>query len=224
MVIDGQAAVISLGKPSKANTLDDYADEFVKFIFRQGQAYSRTDVTFNRYRDLPIKVGTRVKRTKKSRPVWRLIEDRDVPLPNKWPDSLASIENNTELAHFLSNALIAMVPPENVVVVVGGFASEMEVQSSDPAMDTTLLDSNHEKADSRMILHCLETDALNIVVIAHDTDVLVLLVANFGRLSCTKLWMKAGTMKKPKNVPADHVYKILPAFHSVTGCDTVSFF
>ena len=41
-------------------------------------------------------------------------------------------------------------------------------------------------------------------------------------------------MKKPKYVPvhdirrelglADHVYEILPAFHSVTGCDTVSFF
>lgn len=46
--------------------------------------------------------------------------------------------------------------------------------------------------------------------------------------------MKAGTMKKPKYVPvhemgrelgfSDNVLKILPAFHSVTGCDTVSFF
>ena len=234
LIIDGQAAVMSLGKPSKANTFGYYADEFVKFIFRQGQAYSRIDVTFDRYRDISIKVGTRTKRTKKSRPVRRLIEDRDVPLPNKWPDFLASTENKTELAQFLSNALIAAAPPEKVVVVGGGFASETEVQSSDPAMDTTLLESNHEEADSRMILHCLQTDAPNIVVVARDTDVLVLLVANFGRMSCTRLWMKAGTMKKPKYVPvhdirrelglADHVYEILPAFHSVTGCDTVSFF
>ena len=62
LVIDGQAALMSLGKPSKANTFGDYADEFEKFIFRQGQAYSRIDVTFDRYRDLSIKVGTRVKR------------------------------------------------------------------------------------------------------------------------------------------------------------------
>lgn len=56
-----------------------------------------------------------------------------------------------------------------------------------------MLESNHEEADSRMILHCLQTDAQNIVVV-----VMVLLVANFGAMSCTKLWMKAGTMKKPK--------------------------
>ena len=142
--------------------------------------------------------------------------------------------NKTELAQFLSNALIAAAPPEKVVVVGGGFASETEVQSSDTAMATTLLDSNHEEADSRMILHCLQTDAPNIVVVARDTDVLVLMVANFGRMSCTKLWMKARTMKTPKYVPvhgmrrelglANYVYEILPVFHSVTGCTTESFF
>ena len=40
LVIDGQAAVMSFGKPSTANTFGDYADEFVKFIFRQGKAYN----------------------------------------------------------------------------------------------------------------------------------------------------------------------------------------
>ena len=40
-------------------------------------------------------------------------------------------------------------------------------------MDPTLLESNHEEADSRMILHCLQTEApINIVVVARDRDVL----------------------------------------------------
>ena len=103
-------------------------------------------------------------------------------------------------------------------------------------MATILLDSNHKEADSRMILHCLQTDAPNIVVVARDTDVLVLMVANFGRMSCTKLWMKARTMKtcyvmyvivhgmRRELGLANYVYEILPAFHSVTGCATESFF
>ena len=100
-------------------------------------------------------------------------------------------------------------------------------------MDTSLLESYHEEADSRIILQCLQANAPNIVVAARDPDVLVLLFANFGRMSCLKLWMKAGTMKNLKYVPVHdirkelgldtHIYEILPAFHLLTGCDTVSF-
>ena len=105
---------MALGKPNDAHTFGQYADEFVKFILTEGQAYSRIDVTFDRYRDLSIKGGTRVKRTKKSRPVRRLIENRDVPLPSKWTDFLASVENKTYLACFLSKALIDAAPNEKV--------------------------------------------------------------------------------------------------------------
>ena len=72
-----------------------------------------------------------------------------------------------------------------------------------------------------------------IVVLARDTDIFVLLLAHFGKMSCSQLWLKAGTIKKPKFVPAheirmelglaDQVYETLPAFHSITGCDTVSY-
>lgn len=76
--------------------------------------------------------------------------------------------------------LIAAAPQDKVVVVGGGFATETEVQSTDPEMDTTMLESNHEEADTRMILHCLQTDASNVVVVARDTDVLVFLLAHFS--------------------------------------------
>jgi hypothetical protein len=67
--------------------------------------YDRIDVTFDRYRDVSIKAGTRENCTKKSRPIRRLIEDNDVPLPNKWSDFLASTDNKKDLCLFLSNAL-----------------------------------------------------------------------------------------------------------------------
>ena len=76
-------------------------------------------------------------------------------------------------------------------------------------MDTSLLESYHEEADSRIILQCLQANAPNIVVAARDPDVLVLLFANFGRMSCLKLWMKAGTMKNLKYVPVHDIRKEL---------------
>lgn len=123
---------------------------------------------------------------------------------------------------------------EKTVVVSGGFTSETEVQSTDPSMNTDLMKSNHEEADTRIVLHCIHTNAKTIVVSARDTDILILLLAHYKRISCTQLWLKCGTLKKPKYVPVhdtwenldldDHMYEIIPAFHAITGCDTVSFF
>jgi len=234
LIIDGQAMIMSLGKPSDVNTFGEYADVVLKYIFKQGEAYDRIDVTFDRYRDLSIKADTRVKRTKKSRPIRRLIEDKDVPLPNKWTDFLASTDNKRDLCLFLSNALIATAPSEKTVVVSGGFASETEVQSTDANMNTDLLESTHEEADTRIILHCIHSNAQTIVVTARDTDILILLLAHFNKLTCSQLWLKAGTSKMPKYVPihdirkqlglSDQVYETIPAFHAITGCDTVSYF
>jgi hypothetical protein len=131
-------------------------------------------------------------------------------------------------------SIIAAAPSEKTIVVAGGFISETEVQSSDTCMDTVLLQGNHEEADTRVILHCIHTDANIIVVTARDTDILVLLLAHFKKMTCLQLWLKAGTIKNPKYVPVhsirnqlsldDHVYETIPAFHAITGSDTGSYF
>ncbi|KAG1682470.1 Retinal homeobox protein Rx1 [Nymphon striatum] len=233
LIIDGQAMIMSLGKPADVNTLGEYADVVVKYVLKQGEAYNRIDVTFDRYNDLSIKGDTRVKRTKKSRPIRRLIEDDDVPLPNKWTDFMASTDNKGDLCLYLSNAL-ATAPSEKTIVVGGGFASETEVRSTDANMNTDLLESTHEEADTRVVLHCIHSNEQTIVVTARDTDILILLLAHFNKLTCSQLWLKAGTSKKPKYVPihdirkqlgfSDQVYETIPAFHAITGCDTVSYF
>uniref|UniRef100_UPI00358E4F58 protocadherin-15 n=1 Tax=Myxine glutinosa TaxID=7769 RepID=UPI00358E4F58 len=63
-----------------------------------------------------------------------------------------------------------------------------------------------------------------------DTDVLLLLLAHYDKMGCTRLYMKAGMSKAPKYFPvheirmsADQVDTLL-AFHAVTGCDSVSQF
>ena len=55
LVIDGQALVMALGRPTECNTFDDLADRFLKAVL----VCDRIDVAFDRYRETSIKCATR---------------------------------------------------------------------------------------------------------------------------------------------------------------------
>ena len=122
-------------------------------------------------------------------------------------------------------------PPDKVVVAAGGFVDEREVQSSARATDLSDLKATHEEADTRLIVHCVNSSLDNIVVSARDTDVLLLLIAHVPHIPCPRLYMMSGTATKRKyfniraiyeNLPAGSVSALLP-FYALTGCDTTSF-
>jgi hypothetical protein len=230
LVIDGQARVVAIGKPVAAKTFGDLADVFTRSIFQSGMQYLRIDVVFDRYRDESIKAGTRTKRTKTSRPIRRIVEGQEVPLPNSWINFIALPENKADLARFLSEELLAHAPGDTEIVVAGGFDDEREIRSSRGNTDLTPLKATHEEADTRIILHVIDSRLDTVVVCARDTDVMLLLVAHFPRVSCRNLWMMAGTAQKRKYIPIGPVYHNLPAnsvqsllpFHALTGSDTTS--
>ena len=88
-----------------------------------------------------------------------------------------------------------------------------------------------------MILHMLHcknvSNCRTITVSATDTDVFLLLLHHAYRMDI-KIWMMAGTSKNLKiipihsvlgtNLPTRRMGQNLLAFHSITGCDTTSFF
>lgn len=84
---------------------------------------------------------------------------------------------------------------------------------------------------TRIILHYVKSQASNIVVAVRDTDMLVLLLPHFAKMSCPRVWMKAGTSTKQKYIPIHFVapqfnnyfLSSLPAFHSLTGSDPIYF-
>lgn len=106
LIIDGNALLQAIGKPHGAATFGDLADKFIETVLLAGRHYSRTDVLFDRYPTHSIKGGTRDKRSKGSRPVRRVIENRDVPLPSNWTSFVGLSENKKDLTCFLSNELI----------------------------------------------------------------------------------------------------------------------
>ena len=211
LIIDGQALVNEIGKPVDDVTFGDLADTFVTSVLQTGSRYQRVDVVFDRYRDASIKSKTRIRRTKTARPIRRVIENRDVPLPKSWSNFIALPENKADLARSLSEALIANAPPQKEIVVAGGFEDELKVQSSVGSTDVANLRATHEEADTRLVLHALQSSCRTVVVYAKDTDVLLLLVAHFQNMQCSNLWMMTRKSKKRKYIPVGEVYNRLPA-------------
>ena len=205
LIIDGQALVNEIGKPADDVTFGDLANTFVTSVLQIGTRYQRVDIVFDRYRDASIKSKTRIRRTKTARPIRRVIENRDVPLSKSWSNFIALPENKADLARSLSEELIANATPQKEIVVAGGFEDELEVQSSVRSTNVANLRATHEEADTRLVLHALQSSYNTVVVYAKDTDVLLLLVAHFQNMQCSSLWMMTGKSKKRKYIPVGEV-------------------
>lgn len=139
IIIDGQALVVTVGKPDSAATFGDLADVYTGAVLKLGAGYQRIDVVFDRYRDETIKGATRTRRSKSARPIRRPIESRDVPLPINWNNFISLAENKADLANFLSEHLSSQAPHDKEIVVAGGFTDESEVSSSNKFTDLEML-------------------------------------------------------------------------------------
>ena len=88
--------------------------------------------------------------------------------------------------------------------------------------------SNHEEADTRIILHALQEDT-KVVVVSKDTDVLILLVYAYAKYKPTKEWYmkidanKFASIKSIVEYLGSNISVCLPQIHALTGSDTTSY-
>ena len=234
-IIDGMSLVYTIGKPNELKTFGELADIILRAITSNLKGNcTRVDVIFDQYNALSVKSGTRVKRGKGRRPVRRLVENRASKLPDNWQNFMSLIENKHDLVDFLCEEFAKVhTEHDQELIISGGFNDPMKVVSSDPEHDVTQLSSNHEEADTRIILHAQEAASRGyekLVVIAKDTDILVLLLAHRDHIDTSEVWMKSGTSQKPKFVAvhnislSENLRKSLIQFHALTGSDTTSQF
>jgi uncharacterized protein YdcH (DUF465 family) len=233
LIIDGQALVVAQGNIERktCKTFGDFSTVFMNAVFRYGSPFERIDLVFDRYDQQSIKAGTRTKR-KRSMPIRRVIEHRDVPLPHDWGSFLSDPENKADLANFLSQEVIISAPEDKIVITGGGLTEADAVLCNNQMIDLEQIKSTQEEADTRMVLHCGHTDSQSVVVWSRDTDVLLLLVAHSPVLNKV-IYMKAGTGQVPKYICINDIYTAwnfqpndvlsLLSFHAITGTDTTSF-
>jgi len=237
VLIDGHVLIQTLGKPHGCQIFGNYADVFMRTATNHfGEHTTRVDVVFDRYTgDESIKAVTRAKRMGKKKPIRKIIDGPDVPLPQVWSNFIASDANKADLARFLSEMIMQKgedLPERCEVVTGGGFSNATDARST--RRETVRLHGNHEEADTRLILHSCEAVSEGyerLVVMCSDTDVLLLLL-HFMPTRAAQVWMVSGTSKKRKCYPIHAVSDKLPqpvrenllSFHALTGCDTTSAF
>ena len=158
--MNGQALVVALGKPANAKTFGDLADIYLRTVLKAGSNYQRVDIVFDKSRKETIKGATRTRRTKAARPIRRIVEGRDVPLPINWTNFLSLPDNKVDLANFLSEEMCSQAPDDKEIVVAGGFRDELEARSSKTTTDMTQLRATHEEADTtcRLVLHAMHNN------------------------------------------------------------------
>ena len=235
-ITDGMAAIQSLANASAAKTFGEWCDKFSAYVTSHfSDKCTRVDVVFDRYLKNSIKEGTRSKRKGgKSRGIRRNVESREQRIGD-WNRFIVLEDNKASLAHFLSTEMSQSynAHPHRELVVSGGFNDILKVWSSDMSReDLRGLASNHEEADTRIVLHARDATVRGysqVNVLCRDTDVLILLLAHREDL-CQDIWMFSGTSKRKRYIPVHKITlpeekrKLLLAFHAITGCDTTSQF
>ncbi len=109
--------------------------------------------------------------------------------------------------------------------------------SNDPVVHTKypLSPCNHEEFDTRVMLHAANASPQGyerILIVANDTNIVVLGISFFTEIGAEKVWICFGTRKRLKYISIHQIcnamspaqVRALPAFHALTGCDNTSFF
>lgn len=103
----------------------------------------------------PSNLAQEKKRVGKTHPIRRVISSKDVKLSSNFNSFLSLSANKADLASFFARAVIEMaeeLQPTNELVIAGGFDDLMWVWTS-TGRNTESLSTNHEEADTRIILH-----------------------------------------------------------------------
>ena len=142
------------------------------------------------------------------------------------------------LSAFLTEAWVEMakhlLPAEKELVISGGTMDgnvALRIKNGH-CHEVPALNSDHEEADTRMLLHAQHAsqDAQRIIIQSPDTDVLLLCVTHCDEIGTGELWFRTGVKDRLRYIPAQKIVlslgplicKALPAFHSLTGCDSTS--
>ena len=160
---------------------------------------------------------------------WRLLPTTKIP--GNWQSFLRLDENKRELFCFLANEVTKEETEKLIISTIG--SSVIMNRSFDNV--STLCPSNHEEADTRVLLHAANASQSGMGKIMIRTiyaDVVVIALGMFSWLNLSEMWISFGTSKNQCLLSIHSIFDAigavkcngLPFFHAFTRCDQVLFF
>ncbi|XP_052123378.1 uncharacterized protein LOC127749403 [Frankliniella occidentalis] len=231
-ILDG-GFIAHLLKPGVTVTFSEFREKvFLPFIVQEASSVSRLDVVWDTYIEHSLKDTTREKRGEGP----RTLVTPETKLPKNWPDFLRNAGNKTDFFALLARS----IPDCKIMCQLYSTFGEAVVSNCEQSDVSFISPCNHEEADTRMLLHvadAVRSGHKEIIIRSTDTDVVVLAVACVEMLpGLEELWVHIGSGKNHRYIAAHEISKslklklgpkmpqALPAFHALTGCDTVSAF
>lgn len=225
LIINGTEMIANTQKLSTIKTFGDYGTHFVSEVNKMSWNYPRVDVLFDFKAAHRIQVTSSQKKARLLVPIRRIIENENVPFPQNLANYLSLAENESDLTNFLCEKLATAKPNNKTLVVSGGFFDKTRVESSVKSFETLPLNSNHDYAKTRAVVHAIKSEADKIVVLAKDTEMLLLLIHHFDKMRCKELWLRKESSSKRIYVPVHTIVENLSmdlkrnvlAYHFLTG-------
>lgn len=233
------ARIIAAAAASSMKTFGELAEMILKRLISLSKEAERVDVVFDLYQENSIKAGERIRRTKKD-PVHMTLSSSLTPLPKDMDAFWSSIHNKNQFQKFFqAHVLQNQERLSGVSVFLSGMIGEepLKVQNGH-VIKVPELSSNVEEADERLFIHlnhAINTSNVKSLLIASsDTDVFVCSIYYyhnaFKSSGLKNLWILSGKGHTTRYLPVhdicdvvdNQVIKILPAVHSLSGCDTTS--
>ena len=238
-IIDGISILQTL-KFSSCTRFGELTDKLLKVALQPLLQYNdcvRLDVVFDFYgKEDSIEAFERARR-KAADPLMIISSGPQTMIPKQWLKFMSRSKNKSVLATFLckdwTEKCPALIPEGKQFVIGGGFQDNTCAICIDRQGETPIpeLFSNQEEADTRMLLYANLYKEIcdSIVIWSPDTDVAVLCV-HFQEKIGKEIWFKTSVKDKSRFIPTDKISRsigtalseALPAFYTLTGCDSTS--
>ena len=236
-IIDGMALVQATAC-SGAATFGALASKYFEIVTSslKERDCCRVDIVFDQCWPESIKNAERKKRGE-GNAFEVVINSPSTPIPKQW-QKMSNPRNKTNLVSFLSESwrktAMEQLLLRKSLVIGGGFRNgklDVSIQRGSAVFVRTL-HADHKEADTRLLLHAQHAakDGARVVIQSPDTDVVVLSVSHCEEIGCQELWFRSGVKERIRYIPVHKIAarlgrpmcKAIPAFYSLTGCDTTS--
>ena len=191
-IVDNMAAIRCV-KPR--DTYKAWIKSFLDFVTPYN-FYSpiALELVTDTYLEKSAKNATRLKRGEESRKVHLEGVEQNMLTGNDWSDFFHNIENKENHIRLITEHLISDQGRTLAALPLIITRKEFTWRIIDNIVED-LDRSNHEEVDTKMVLHALR-EKTNVVVVASDTDVLVLMVYAYALKDIKDDWyMKIGEKK-----------------------------
>lgn len=229
-IVDGMAEVQSLDKQRWIHNCSELADHFNNVLFNKYKESDEVRLIFDRYDvQSSLKTATRLQRQGKEDSIYYRITDSTQISKVPMRRLLSHQKTKMELTEYLGAKALEYASRNcRRFVVSWGCKCKATTQ------DVNHLQSNHEEADTKLILHAIDAaanGATQINIHSPDTDVFVLSIRRHPQLS-KETYFVTGTGQRRRKISLRPIYEALgpnkaaalPAFHAFTGADNTGSF